>query len=189
MSFPHHFNRLNSIEKGCGTGRNFDYYKPTTVKSVVAVDSVVGMVDEAKKKIADHTFATVSVMNAHNLEFADNSFDTVVSTFGMCSFEDPERVLREMGRVCKPEGRILLLEHGKGTFSFINSILDSNACKHAHSWGCIWNKDIENILRTSEGVDVVCISRWHFGTTYIIEAKPKKQEQNKPNAIILNCNN
>jgi methyltransferase OMS1, mitochondrial len=137
---------------------------------------VQGMVEQARSKIANNSLASASVMNAHDLQFADNSFDTVVDTFGLCSFEDPERVLREMGRVCRPQGRILLLEHGKGSYSFINGILDANASKHAHNWGCIWNKDIEGMLRTSEGVEIVSISRWHFGTTYIIEAKPKNKE-------------
>ena len=137
------------------------------------------MVEEAKKKLHDKPappvfpLSTVHVMDAHSLEFPAGSFDAVVDTFGLCSFEDPVVVLREMSRVCKEDGRLLLLEHGRGSYGWINDILDSNAARHAHSWGCIWNKDIEELVR--QELEVVSISRWHFGTTYIIEAKPRKK--------------
>lgn len=47
------------------------------------------------------------------MDSADDMFDFVVDTFGLCSFNDPVNVLREMARVAKPDGKILLLEHGK----------------------------------------------------------------------------
>lgn len=116
------------------------------------------------------------VMDAHQLQFADQSFDTVVDTFGLCSYADPVKVLQEMSRVCKQNGSILLLEHGRGWYGWINNVVDSGADGHAHSWGCIWNRDIEDIVKKS-GLQVVSKYRWHFGTTYVIEAKPNKNER------------
>ena len=52
-------------------------------------------------------------MDAEHLAFKDGSFDTVVSTLGTCTFPDPVEALREMRRVCRPGGTVLLLEHGR----------------------------------------------------------------------------
>lgn len=68
-------------------------------------------------------------MSAEHLEFPDDCFDTVIDTFGLCSVEHPEAVLREMERVCKPGGEIVLLEHGIGHYDFLNSLLHDGAHK------------------------------------------------------------
>ena len=70
-------------------------------------------------------------MSAEQLDLPDASFDAVIDTFGLCSVEHPEAVLREMQRVCKPDGKIILLEHGRGYYDFINSLLDDGAHKYA----------------------------------------------------------
>jgi len=74
--------------------------------------------------------------------------------------------------MCKPGGKILLLEHGLGTWDFINSVLNRNAEKHAQKWGCIYNRDIPEIV-DSAGLKIVEENRKHFGTTimYVCELK------------------
>ncbi|GAB4817849.1 hypothetical protein N2152v2_004895 [Parachlorella kessleri] len=103
--------------------------------------------------------------------FQPHSFDTVVDTFGLCSHEDPVQVLKEMARVCKPGGKIVLLEHGRASWSFVNRILDNGAAQHKGKWGCWWNRDILDIVQKA-GLKVDSLSRWHFGTTYVIVAEP-----------------
>ncbi|PSC68852.1 serine protease [Micractinium conductrix] len=103
--------------------------------------------------------------------FPPRSFDVVVDTFGLCSQSDPVTALKEMARLCKPGGRILLLQHGKGSWDFVNGILDRGAGEHHKRWGCWWNRDIERIVRQA-GLRVETSSRWHFGTTYLIVARP-----------------
>ena len=103
--------------------------------------------------------------------FPAQRFDSVVDTFGLCSFEDPVKALQEMERVCKDEGQTLLLEHGRSHYDWLNKILDKNAHRHTARWGCEWNRDIEAIVKEA-GLEVVAKSRWHFGTTYMITAKP-----------------
>jgi len=77
--------------------------------------------------------------------------------------------------VLRPGGKLLLLEHGKGSWDFINRILDDNADKHFAKWGCQWNRDILALVE-SAGLEVISLNRWHFSTTYVIVAKPRTHD-------------
>ena len=58
-----------------------------------------------------------------------------MDSFGLCSFDDPVKVLIELQRVCKPEGKILLLEHGRSkTYLGLSGYLDKHAERHAKNW-------------------------------------------------------
>lgn len=105
--------------------------------------------------------------------FPPNSFDTVVDTFGLCSFHDPISVLKELRKICKNDGKILLLEHGIGKPKWMQDYQQRNLSKHVVNWGCYFNKDIEQIVKDS-GLQIDLIKRYHFGTTYFIIASPKK---------------
>ena len=101
-----------------------------------------------------------------------HTFDTIVDTFGLCSFDDPISVLKELQRVCKPNGKILLLEHGRSkTWNGLSNYLDKNAERHAKNWGCVWNRDLDDILEQS-GLVVEQLDTWHFGTTYYVVCRP-----------------
>ncbi|GME93496.1 unnamed protein product [[Candida] boidinii] len=75
-----------------------------------------------------------------------------------------------MKTLLKPGGRIILLEHGRGTYKFINEKLDARAHKHSESWGCRWNLDIGELVDKS-GLEITDEKRYHFGTTWYIVAK------------------
>ena len=165
-------NNHSDVVVGCGTGRNFGHYDLSKVQQVIAVDSVPNMVQVATTKIPNRTKMTVQVMDAHVLQFPNAQFDTVIDTFGLCSYENPVKVLQEMARVCKPTGQLILIEHGKGLYEWMNNILDNNAQQHANKWGCIYNKDIHQLVLDA-GLQIVSESRYHFGTTYVIQAKSK----------------
>lgn len=124
-----------------------------------------------KRKPTDPQTVEVQVMDGAALTFPPSSFDTVVETFGLCSVEDPVAVLKEMQRVCKAEGKILLLEHGRAHYDWLNRILDKNVNKHVERWGCIWNRDIAQLVEES-GLEVEQLWRFHLGTTYYIIARP-----------------
>ena len=102
-------------------------------------------------------------------------FDTVVQTMGLCSTSDPVRLLRHLGSLTDPEhGQILLLEHGRSHYAWLNDILDSLAKTHAMKHGCWWNRDIKKIVEES-GLEVVTLKRYHFGTTWWIELRPSRK--------------
>lgn len=174
------------LEIGCGTGRNFPFYSMKSIEQLTAVDSVAEMVEVSRTKISSGDKEKISLMqmNAHDLNFPDDSFDFVIDTFGICSYENPQRVLSELGRVLNkrnPEARILLIEHGKASYDWLNNLLDAQAQQHADNWGCIWNLDIEKVVRSS-GLQITSLSRFHFGTTYVIQARPtaRKEDQSSP---------
>ncbi|KAJ5493266.1 hypothetical protein N7539_002012 [Penicillium diatomitis] len=104
----------------------------------------------------------------------DGYYDTIVQTMGLCSMPDPAATLRHLGSITEPErGRILLLEHGRSHYDWLNRILDNLAPSHADRHGCWWNRDIGAIVKES-GLEVVEEKRWHFGTTWKYVLRPRQ---------------
>ena len=93
---------------------------------------------------------------------------------GLCSMPDPVDTLKHLGEITEPQrGRILLLEHGRSHYDWLNRILDNLAPTHADRHGCWWNRDIGAIVRDS-GLEVVEEKRWHLGTTWRFVLRPKQ---------------
>ncbi|KAJ5924821.1 hypothetical protein N7466_009008 [Penicillium verhagenii] len=100
-------------------------------------------------------------------------YDSIVQTMGLCSMPDPVRTLRHLGSITEPRsGRILLLEHGRSHYDWLNRILDNLAPAHADRHGCWWNRDIGAIVEES-GLEIVEEKRWHFGTTWRYVLRPR----------------
>ncbi len=98
------------LEVGVGTGKNFDYY-PADAR-ITAIDFSPGMLKRAiDKKNRKQVAVDLELMDVQSLPFADNSFDTVIASFVFCSVPLPMKGLKELYRVCKPGGQVLLLEH------------------------------------------------------------------------------
>lgn len=116
---------------------------------------------------------TVASYSTERLPFPDNSFDTVVDIFGLCSCDRPGAALAEMNRVLRPGGQLLLLEHGRGAKGWLNDHLDRWAPRHAAKWGCWWNRDVRKAIRLS-GAGVVYQEERHFGTTLLTVLTPYK---------------
>ncbi|ORX47187.1 hypothetical protein DM01DRAFT_1339205 [Hesseltinella vesiculosa] len=187
------------LEVAAGTGRNFGYYRPSQVASLVVTDDHASMLSQAEAKFAQYkekfhdtfvAFQTANVDQHLHASQADNKeqasqdlsrkFDTVIDTFGLCSCHDPAEALVAMADACKSsESRILLLEHGRSHYDWLNRLLDANVDKHVQKWGCWWNRGIMDLFqddRVKDKVEVLSSSRWHFGTTCYIVARPKRSE-------------
>ena len=98
------------LEVGVGTGKNFPYYPPNA--EITAIDFSEKMLSRARSKARKRGIKVrLLPMDVQKLDFEDNTFDTVVATFVFCSVPDPLKGLAEVKRVCKPDGKVILLEH------------------------------------------------------------------------------
>jgi len=100
------------LEIGVGTGLSFDDYDDTA--EITGIDMSEPMIARARVRAKTGRYPFVkdlAVMDAHNLEYPDASFDCVVGQFVITLVEDPERVLSECARVLRPGGQIILVNH------------------------------------------------------------------------------
>lgn len=111
------------LEVGVGTGKNFDYY-PADAK-ITAVDFSDNMLNQARRKRERKNIPVdLENMDVQRLYYADNSFDTVIASFVFCSVPAPLKGLKELYRVCKPGGQVLLLEHVRSSNPILGKLMD-----------------------------------------------------------------
>ncbi|MBI1734964.1 MAG: methyltransferase domain-containing protein [Candidatus Rokubacteria bacterium] len=99
------------LEVGIGTGLNLPLYPPTC--RLTGVDLSQEMLDKAIERVQDLAMpgVTLKVMDATAMDFADDEFDKAVATYTISAVPDPVEVLREMRRVVKPGGTLVILNH------------------------------------------------------------------------------
>jgi ubiquinone/menaquinone biosynthesis C-methylase UbiE len=158
------------LEVAAGTGKNFRWYPPG--ETGVAVDLSIDMLKRARQRASKlgrrFLFA---VMDAERLAFREQTFDCVVSTLSTCTFPDPVQGLREMARVCRANGRILLLEHGRSDRAWAARYQDRRAAAHAQLLGCHWNREPPDLIRQA-GLRVHQADRRFLGVFHTVEARP-----------------
>ena len=100
------------LEIGFGTGLNLSCY-PEHIKRIVTVD-INPRIDKLAQKRIQSSNITVDcrILNGESLPMADNTFDSVVSTFTLCSIPNVEQAMAEVYRVIKPGGKFFFVEHG-----------------------------------------------------------------------------
>src|SRR5262245_34710440 len=99
------------LEVGVGTGINLDLYPRDAV--VTGIDYTASMLEKARERAARREGAPVRLlqMDAADLKFAEDSFDIVYAPYLISVVPDPVKVAQEMHRVCRPGGRIVILNH------------------------------------------------------------------------------
>lgn len=111
------------LEIGSGTGANFKFYPKS--KCAAASEISLQMLKFAKPKIKDQKIELVQA-NAEMLPFPDDFFDAAFATLVFCSVPNPENAFRELRRILKPNGRMILLEHIRpnGVFGYVFDLLN-----------------------------------------------------------------
>jgi ubiquinone/menaquinone biosynthesis C-methylase UbiE len=159
------------LEVAIGTGKNLSFYSEGC--RITTVDISPEMLNVARQRAAKLSLPDwFAVVDAENLPFRDKSFDTVVSSLSTCTFPRPVNALREISRVCRPDGRILLLEHGRSDREWLGRWQDRHADKFAKPLGCHWNREPLRLVHKA-GLKVNDARRVFFGVFHQIEAEPE----------------
>lgn len=159
------------LEVAVGTGKNFYHYPPDC--RITAVDVSREMLNIARERAAKIFMDTsFSLADAEALPFADHCFDTVVSSLSACTFLNPAAAFAEMARVCRMDGKILLLEHGRSDRDWLGRWQDRHADTCVKPVGCHWNREPLELVQ-QVGLKVVRARRNFFGVFHLIEAEPR----------------
>jgi len=159
------------LDVACGVGTNARYVPETT--DYVGVDLSPEMLERAENRVERlRRGETLLEMDAQALAFLDDRFDTVVSSLTTCTFPDPVAALNEMGRVCAPDGRVLLLEHGRSSVEAVGRFQDWRADAHYEKHSCRWNQEPLEVVSRSK-LSVKASRTGLFGVLTAMRADPE----------------
>lgn len=142
------------LEVGVGTGKNIEYYAEDI--DVIAIDFSEKMLEKARsrsKKLSRNV--DLRLMDVQTLQFPDEYFDTVITTCVFCSVPDPVKGLMEISRVCKENGKIIMLEHVRSQKTLIGKLMDILNPVIVRMIGANINRNtVENLKRAGLNVEV-----------------------------------
>ena len=182
------------LELGFGSGLNLPYYDVAKVQRLYALEPEEGMLELARARIAKASFQIeVLQAGAERIPLPDQSVDTVLCTWTLCTIPDIKQALVEARRVLKPGGQFLFTEHGLSA--------ESRVARWQHRmtplWkrcagGCHLNREADVLLQ-SAGFDVISVAKDYLGPlkimTYMYEgraqlpngaAKPREDTSSVP---------
>jgi SAM-dependent methyltransferase len=154
------------LEIGFGTGLNLPHYPPEVTK-LAALDPEAPLAGRVAKRIAESGIQVerFQMDAAQRLPVAEHCFDSVVSTFTMCTIPDLEGALSEAHRVLKPGGRFFFLEHGRsedpGTAKWQDRL---NPLQRIIGAGCNINRPID-VYITAAGFEIRTLDRFQMAGT------------------------
>jgi ubiquinone/menaquinone biosynthesis C-methylase UbiE len=157
-------------------GTGMDLRALSGADRVVATDVSRNMLAVAAGRAGrDRRDAEFAVMDAQALALRDGSFDSVVATLSLCTFPDPVAALREMARVCRPDGRVLLLDHGLSNRRWLARFQHRRDAAHSRPLGCHVVRQPDQLVPAA-GMEITRMRRVIFGTFYLIDARPGSQD-------------
>jgi ubiquinone/menaquinone biosynthesis C-methylase UbiE len=162
-----------TLEVGVGTGKNLKYY-PADV-DLTGIDFSENMIERARRKSGNKPNIRLMVMNAERMDFEANTFDTVVTSCVYCSVPDPVQGMKEMKRVCKPGGRLLMLEHVRSNHKVAGKLMDWMNPIPLHLYGANINRETyENLLKAGFEPNDITIKHLWYDIVLLIKVNIKK---------------
>jgi ubiquinone/menaquinone biosynthesis C-methylase UbiE len=136
------------VEIGAGTGLNIAHY-PDEIAELVLTEPEPAMRRRLARRLQRYArVARIIDAPAERLPLADESVDTVVSTLALCTVTDPERALREIARVLRPDGQLLFIEHVRASSRFLAACQDSLFQPwFRFAGGCCCNRPTVELMR------------------------------------------
>ena len=137
------------LEIGFGSGLNLPHYK--NIKKLYALEPSKEFFAFAKERIDKVPFSVEHVQaSAEKMPFGDNTFDTVVSTWTLCSIPDVEAALKEVFRVLKNDGKFIFIDLGKSPRKFLSLVQNIlSPISELTSGGCHINREIDMLIEKS----------------------------------------
>lgn len=150
------------LEIGFGSGLNLPHY-PKGVTRITAVDPNGAMSRLAEKRVnASPIPVDYKIIGAERIPIGDAAFDSVVSTWTLCSIPDVGLALKEIGRLLKPGGRFFFLEHGRSAEPNVAAWQDRlTPLNKKLAGGCHLNRDIGEIIEAA-GLKIVALDRFYL---------------------------
>lgn len=162
------------LELAVGAGANFPFYPPLV--KVTATDFSKAMLEKAKRAAKNHRIDSDFICSdIEEMNFSDQSFDTIVSTLSFCSYDKPLMVLDKVNRWCKPNGQILLMEHGISTNIAVSAVQKALNPLLYRVYGCHQTRNILELVRES-GIKVDKVESYWFHMVHLIWAKPEPKQ-------------
>ncbi|OQW33005.1 MAG: hypothetical protein A4E19_06555 [Nitrospira sp. SG-bin1] len=148
------------LELGIGTGLNLPHY-PETVTELHAIDPAQLLPKTISARSARLSFPVrIQRDSAETLPYADRRFDYVISTWTLCTIPDPVLALQEVGRVLKPGGKFLFLEHGRSDDRKVAAWQDRlNPIQNVIGCGCNLNRQIDRLIAQA-GLQIAHLDRF-----------------------------
>jgi ubiquinone/menaquinone biosynthesis C-methylase UbiE len=137
------------LEVGIGSGLNLPFYDPGKVEKIWGLEPSDGMRSMARKAAEKVPIEVEFIgLPGEEIPLDDNSVDTVLTTYTLCSIPDAEVALRHMARVLKPGGELLFCEHGAAPDTEVRRWQDRiNPFWKRMSGGCQLNVDIPALIQ------------------------------------------
>src|SRR5581483_1726392 len=150
------------LEIGFGSGLNLPHY-PKGVTKITAVDPNGAMSRLAEKRVnASPIPVDYKTIGAERIPIGDAAFDSIVSTWTLCSIPEVDLALKEIDRLLKPGGRFFFLEHGRSEDPKVRRWQDRlTPLNKRLAGGCHLNRDIRGLIAAS-GLKVVALNRFYL---------------------------
>ncbi len=149
------------LEVGFGTGLNLPYY-PEAVNEITAIDPESMLSDRVAGRIQKSSISVnfVQLDASGNLPFEDATFDSIITTWTLCSIENVEPALAQMRRLLKPDGCYIFFEHGRSDDAKTAKWQDRfNPVEKVIGAGCNINRPIDRLVKAA-GFEIETLERF-----------------------------